>query len=534
MANPFLTSATGNGAQTDFVMGFTMDSNLAYIDVTCTLNGTKITNFTKIDTQTIRFVAPIPSGALVFERFTPGGRKFTFTPGTRVIASQVGQEFDRQSADSLEAGQFSWRNYYTAKANAGAYVAIDSLGEHEVLTTVAPTAIFTSWGAPGAIGNVTPNTGVFTNLSASGTTTLQSTTLANGFLASSTSVACQFNGPVVFSSSQAQKDDTALGLGLNPFQNNFRNLIINGDFRFWQRQNSTTPAVVNPTDGAHLADRWRAFNTGTVATITYSRQLHTLGQVLVPGNPKYFLRAVQTVAPGTLNGFLQRIEDVTRTAGQLVNVRLNGARFDTSRALAYTVTQVFGTGGAPSGNVTVATGTIPMSSTFTGYNLSFTPPSISGKTLGTTEFTSYLEIRFEFPLTASFTFECSDIQCEQIQTAGEYTRFERRSDQVEWSLIARYVRPVSIEINAYNTAGATVLSGISLSPPMRAIPIRELDVASGSIGNVASSSPSGLSVAFPGIFNSGVGCVEIRQTAICTATGSIFIIGYQFIASAEL
>jgi len=485
MANPYLTSATGNGVQTDFVMGFTMDSNLSYLDVTCTLNGTKITNFTKIDTVTLRFTAPIPSGALVFERFTPGGRKFVFTPGTRVVAAQVGGEFDRQSADSLEAAQFSWRNYFTAKANAGAYVAIDSLGEHEVLTTVAPTAIFTSWGSPGAIGNVAPNTGNFTNLAASGTFSVTGvTTLGTANITTLNAV-----GAATFSGTQTQKDDTAQSLGMSPFGYGFRNGAINGDFYLWQRSTSATPSIVNPTNGQYGPDRFRYRQAGTAATITWSRQPHTIGQAVVPGNPKYFTRFVQTVAPGTSNGYAQRIEDVSRYAGKTITISWY-SRFDTSRTLTYTITQNFGTGGAPSGNVVVANAVgVAMTTSFAKYSVTIAIPSISGKTLGTTEFTDYLEIDFGFPLTASFTFDMSDFQVEE----GNFsTRFERKPI-VDGYLAKRYFRAQPIAIRGANSGFYEYQ--LSADPPMRAVPTRQ--ITTGNTGDIIAPTFSNLSTFTP-------------------------------------
>lgn len=479
MTNPYSNTFTPVGATDAFDLTFSMDSDLTAIDVVVTLNGTKVTNFSKTSTTQVTFVAPLPSGTLVVERNTSLARKYTFTPGTRLVAGQVGGELDRLVASALEDAQRSYTAYTTMKANPSSYVAIDATGEHEVLTSVAPAAVYTTWGSPGAIGNVTPSTitgttVVATTLNVSGTTTLA--------------------GALVLSGTQANKDDASFSLGKNPMAGAYKNMFINGDFTYWQKLNNSigfAPSIANPADGTILADHWKSYNSGTAATITYSRQPHTLGQTLVPDNPKYFLRAVQTVAPGTKNGFLQRIEDVSTYSGKKVNIRLNGARFDASRSLAYTITQCFGTGGSPSANVVVATGTVAMSSTFTGYNIGVDVPSISGKTLGTTENTSYLEVRYEFPLTASFTFECSDLQIEQVSAAGQYTRFERRPKQVEQLLIGRYANKVALNGYFYATGAGAIVSFPVVTPcPMRAVPTNLVEVITGTSTNASALNPA--------------------------------------------
>jgi hypothetical protein len=60
----------------------------------------------------------------------------------------------------------------------------------------------------------------------------------------------------------------------------FKNYLINGCFRFWQR------AISQTANGYGSADRWVVSNAGTTKTAT--RQPFSLGQTEVPGNPEFF------------------------------------------------------------------------------------------------------------------------------------------------------------------------------------------------------------------------------------------------------
>ena len=128
MTNPYQGTVTGNGVTADFTVGFTMDADLTALDLTVSLNNVLVTNWSKISTTQIRFVALLPTGALVFERNTDIGRKYSFVPGTRILAQQVSDEFNRQVNQSLEDTQWSWRSYYTGRGNAGKLVGIDEIG----------------------------------------------------------------------------------------------------------------------------------------------------------------------------------------------------------------------------------------------------------------------------------------------------------------------------------------------------------------------------------------------------------------------
>ncbi len=195
-----------------------------------------------------------------------------------------------------------------------------------------------------------------------------------------------------------------------------RNLIINGDFSVWQRGTSQT------SGGYGSADRlW--WNTSG-ATFTVSRSAHTLGQTDVQGNPKYYV--TDTVATGDDNHSLEhKIEDVTATAGREVTYSFWAKGTNPGGgALSVTSLQNFGTGGSPSTTVeTVEDATITLTADWTRYTVTFTPTSVTGKTLGT-DGNDFFAIRLGQPATDdsadAYTWDYSNAQLEFGDTATDF------------------------------------------------------------------------------------------------------------------
>ena len=155
------------------------------------------------------------------------------------------------------------------------------------------------------------------------------------------------------------------------------NRIINGAFDFWQRGTSST------SSGYVAADRWQNSQNG--GTVTQSRQAFTLGDTLGSNNPTYFLRQTVSGQSGTGNYAITQhpIEGVRSYAGQTITILGWARRSSGSGNMAVEVTQGFGTGGSPSSEVRIAGQTVTLTSSFTAFAVTFSVPSVSGKTLGT-------------------------------------------------------------------------------------------------------------------------------------------------------
>lgn len=217
--------------------------------------------------------------------------------------------------------------------------------------------------------------------------------------------------------------------GVNLGQLGNRNLIQNGNFSVSQRGTSFT------ADNVYTLDRWKSSDgTGGSPARTLSQQVFTLGQTDVP-NAHYYLRHAQTGASTNGNSSLvQKIEDVTRSAGQTITLSFY-AKANASMTVDVRFIQDFGTGGSPSSDVTL-TETITIGTSWAKFTLTKDIGSLSGKTLGTDGVhTSSLTLDMEFQPTGTFTFEIAQVQLEVGDTA---TPFEHRSYGAELSLCSRY------------------------------------------------------------------------------------------------
>lgn len=198
-------------------------------------------------------------------------------------------------------------------------------------------------------------------------------------------------------------------------QNPKGNLLINagsiGDNLLDQRFASTSAAKIDETlhaNSEYLWDRWKFVYTSSVSEAFEAwREVHTLGQATVPGNPyQYFVLDWTAGTAGTENYLTQRIENVSIVHNKKVGLSLwcrcpNGAT-----TIGFDFLQNFGTGGSPSSDVTIATQNVSVGTSWQRVQLQFTIPSVAGKTLGTDGIhTSYLGFRIKFPLNTAYRFE---------------------------------------------------------------------------------------------------------------------------------
>jgi hypothetical protein len=184
-----------------------------------------------------------------------------------------------------------------------------------------------------------------------------------------------------------------------------KNKIINGDFGVWQRGTSFS------TSGAYTADRWVA---AADSTFTASQQTFTPGTAPVAGYEGQFFERMAKNAGGTYAGLSQRIEDVRTLANQTVTVSL-WAKADAAETIFASPAQNFGSGGSTQVNITAQSAALTTS--WARYSFTFTFPSISGKTIGTS---SFVNMDFYFLDTGARTFDIWGVQVEAAQTASNF------------------------------------------------------------------------------------------------------------------
>ena len=218
-----------------------------------------------------------------------------------------------------------------------------------------------------------------------------------------------------------------------------KNKIINGDFQIWQRGTSFSLTTGNSTYGA---DRMVAQCTFSAGSSTYSQQSFTAGTAPVTGYEAQYFARLATGSTTTQANFQQRIEDVRTFAGQTVTVSV-WAKSSTTSTLQFQFEQNFGSGGS-SGVVTSATAQ-NLSSSWTRYTATVTLPSISGKTIGTS---NYLHLYLTFAGTiSSANFDVWGIQVEAGSVA---TPFETATGTLQGELAAcqRYYQNLTPAVKA--------------------------------------------------------------------------------------
>ena len=156
---------------------------------------------------------------------------------------------------------------------------------------------------------------------------------------------------------------------------NGKNYIINGMFDVWQRNTTQT------TSGYGSDDRWVNLHSGS--TKTTSQQAFTLGQTDVPNAPVYYSRTVVSSSAGASNFCKkgQRIEGVETLSNKTIVLSFY-AKADSSKDIALSYSQNFGTGGSPSSSVNGHIDKASLTTSWQKFTMVFAVPSISGKTLG--------------------------------------------------------------------------------------------------------------------------------------------------------
>lgn len=288
-----------------------------------------------------------------------------------------------------------------------------------------------------------------------------------------------------------------------------RNVIRNGDMGVTQRG----PAgVVGTPSGVYTgADGWLAWASGAALSLAVGN----LGAGLQPW--KNYVTANMSVAAAAAADYAftsQRIEDVRTLAGQKVTLSFMAGSATPGRVLGIGLRQSFGTGGSPSATADAAMGSVVVNSTgMTRYSVTFTVPSIAGKTIGSNE-NSYLELRLWLgtgatnqPASglsvaqgtqAAWSLNLTGVQLEAGPVA---TPFEFLAQQAQLAWCQRYFWRTP---TAGGTGAVLAPSGICGSSthvfcqvtfpvPMRAVPSMAAAVAAGNYivtnrtGNVAAN-----------------------------------------------
>jgi hypothetical protein len=236
------------------------------------------------------------------------------------------------------------------------------------------------------------------------------------------------------------------------------NAVINGGFDIWQRGAGS----FNPSGGwVFTADRWRVIGVGSGFTRAVTRETFTPGAAPVAGyESQYFLKYNQSVAGtgDTANHLETQLEDVRQFAGQTVTVSFYAKAASSLTLTNIVLLQEFGSGGSSTVSTTLVNSPV-IGTSWTRFTYTATLPSISGKTIGTSNF---LALRFNFPFNTTFNFDIWGVQVEAGSTA---TAFKRNSPSLQAELAAcqRYYFQTDSKNNFFY-AGSAYSSTIFFMP----------------------------------------------------------------------
>lgn len=232
-------------------------------------------------------------------------------------------------------------------------------------------------------------------------------------------------------------------------------------------------------------------------------------------------------AAGDYDLFLQRLEDLRRTAGKTVTVSFWAKAAAGTPKIGVGMQQIFGTGGSPSAIVLVAAQTVTLSTTWTRYSLTFTVPSVNGKTFGTTSPTDYLEVDFWLSSGTTFNSQSGSIGVQaatvtlfgrQIEIGSYATPLEKQDVNFDYAQCRRFFQNGLVFFAGYGLTGTQLGYQVLFPMPMRIAPTV---VCTGGLTNLTSLTIS--QVDYRGFVPNGA----------VTATGNAQI-NTTFTASADL
>ena len=206
-----------------------------------------------------------------------------------------------------------------------------------------------------------------------------------------------------------------------------KNKIINGDFKINQRGFSTTT-----TSEVFGFDRF--FGVFTDGTSTYSAQTFTPGDAPVAGYAgANYARLVSTgqTAANARTLLRYNIESVRTLAGTDITLSFWAQAGSGTPKIAIEVGQNYGSGGSPSSQVNYYLGQATLSTSWQRFSFTYSLPSLSGKTLGTTndgfvQLSLYVSAGTDFNARTgslgiqSNTFNMWGLQVEEGSTASEF------------------------------------------------------------------------------------------------------------------
>ena len=299
-----------------------------------------------------------------------------------------------------------------------------------------------------------------------------------------------------------------------------RNLIDNGCFNVAQRG-----AGSFTVSGGYTADRWlMAFANGSASVGVGAASDANRASV---GDEafQYFLynNFTGSATGGSFCQLWQRIENVRRLAGKTVTVSFYAATGTAGFKLGVVMANNYGTGGSPSAPDYTASQSVTLTTAWgPRYSLTFTVPSASGKTFGTTAGTDYTLLSFEYSNPSGVGVQSGNITLwgVQLEIGSVATPLDYGGKpQQQLAACQRFYQTGNVGVWGNGAAGSWIGAHRPFVVRMRAVPTL-------SFSNPVLSNCSGMTAY-------GVGQDDMIPYAVVTATGATSYFS-NFTASADL
>jgi hypothetical protein len=280
---------------------------------------------------------------------------------------------------------------------------------------------------------------------------------------------------------QAAAAPTATNTGRNYLHNGLMNVAQRGAGSF--------------TSFGYTADRWGA----AVSTDAISVNIVSVAPGGIAGDEaaRFSLNNNFTgnAAAGAYNLLYQSIENVVRLSGKTVTVSFYAYSNPAALKLGVNLTQNFGTGGSPSAGVNVAGQSVTLTGAWARYNLTFTLPSVAGKTLGTNGNDS-TGLQIWYSAGSSNTAPSGNVGVQtgavalwgvQLELGGTATPLEKLDPRVDLANAQRFYINGDISAAGYLSSGVAVWVSMTLAVQMRAAPTIAVGAATSNAGLAAST-----------------------------------------------
>jgi hypothetical protein len=279
---------------------------------------------------------------------------------------------------------------------------------------------------------------------------------------------------------------TSTGLRYQAIQAAGRNVLVNADFRINQRN-----AGLVSSSGSFVVDRFQANFSG--GTCSGEQKLFSPGAGITGlASVEHYLEYISSGQSATTDFLRCRgaFEDIYTFAGETVTFSFYAKAATGTPKIALAFSQNFGSGGST--GVTTKAGEVTLSTSWARYSITFTMPSISGKTIGANAFnTVQLFLSAGSAVDSGIigigvqnnTFQIAAIQLEQGSVATPFTT-ATGTIQGELAACQRYLPAISGATNsilgfAYSTTGSQIFiklpttarvapTGITVNPTLTA------------------------------------------------------------------